>query len=61
MKTVLSTKVKYLRLGRGPEFGAGKFIVILCVGAKVLPLYSGVWSGQGCEALPIKGLHKRIL
>lgn len=64
MKTVLSTKVKYLRLGQGPEFGVGKFIVIICVGATALPLYSGVSSGQGCEALAIKGLqglHKRIL
>lgn len=41
MKTVLSTKGKYLRLGPAPEFGVGKFIVILCVGATALPLYSG--------------------
>lgn len=28
MKSVLSTKVKYLRLGQDPDFGVGKFIVI---------------------------------
>lgn len=64
MKIVMSTKVKYLRLGQGTEFRVGKFIVISCFGATELDLYSGVWSGQGCEALVIKGLqgfHQRVL
>lgn len=66
MKSVLSTKVEYLRLGREPQFRAGKFIVIFCFGATALPLYSGVLSGQGHEAPAIKslqdrGFHKRVL
>lgn len=32
MKSVLSTKVKYVRLGTGPGFGVGCFIVILSCG-----------------------------
>lgn len=55
MKSVLSTKVKYLRLGVGPEFGVGRFIVILCFGTPELALYSGLWSGRGREALAVKG------
>lgn len=51
MKSVLSTKVKYLRLGVGPEFGVGRFIVILCFGTPELALYSGLWSGRGWDAL----------
>lgn len=47
---------KSLRLGPGPEFRVGKFIVIFSSGAPAL--YSGVSSGRGCEALAIKGLEE---
>ena len=49
MKSVLSTKVKYLRLGEEPEFGVGRFIVIFCFGAPALSFYSGASSVQGCK------------
>lgn len=53
MKTVLSTKVKCLRLGPGPELGVGKFIVIFCFRATALALRSGALTGQGGEALVV--------
>lgn len=46
VKSVLSTKMKYLRLGQEPEFGAGKFIVILCFGATASSL---LWSVEWSE------------
>lgn len=40
MKSVLSTKVKYLRLGEGPEFWVWRFIVMFWFGTRNLSLFS---------------------
>ena len=60
IKSVLSTKVKYLGLGRGPGFGVGKFIVIFCFGETALSLCCGVWSGQGGEAWWLMGYEAEV-
>lgn len=44
MKSVLSTKGKYLRFGKKPEFGAWKFIVMFCFGTIFFAVEHQVFS-----------------